>query len=122
MKILIVFVLSILVLGFSCKEDHVEQPFDITYVEGVILDSLTNDPLNEVEISLFKSTFLTVAYPVRKAYSDQYGKFKIDYVTEKESLRSYYLQFSKSGYYYSYPYLNLEIGKKQTVKIKLLKN
>lgn len=121
MKILIVFVLSILVLGFSCKEDHVEQPFDIIYVEGIILDSLTNDPIQNATISLRKSGgFFNPPILVREAYSNQYGKFKIDYTTDAEGFTVYSLDFSKPEYY-SRRVRDVETGKKQSINIKLLK-
>lgn len=91
-------------------------------MEGTILDSLTNDPIQNAAISLRKSGgFFNPPILVREAYSNQYGKFKIDYTTDAEDFIVYSLDFSKSGYF-SHRVRDVETGKKQNFTIKLLKN
>ena len=118
----IVILLFSSILGFSCKEDHVDQPFDIIYVEGVILDSLTKDPLVEVEVTFYQGERISFypSIPVSDTHSNQYGEFKIHYVIENDNFRYFDLKLSKSGYY-SHNNLRIEKGKKQNITIKLLK-
>ena len=118
----IVILLFSSILGFSCKEDHIDQPFDIIYVEGVILDSLTSDPLIEVEVTLYQGERVSFypSIPVSDSHSNQYGEFKIHYVAESDNFRYYDLKFYKSGYY-NRKDLRIEKGKKQNITIKLLK-
>jgi hypothetical protein len=112
-----------LTLIYSCDK---KEKDNTTIVYGMVIDSLTNVPLKDVTVQLFKCAFMDESpYEVSgyETTSDTLGKFYLEFESE-EDLVSYYIKVSKNGYIYYSDYfdlINIETRKRQNIIVKMLK-
>jgi len=115
----------LLILAFSCQKK--EEKNNLTVINGLVIDSLTNNPLKDVNVQLYKDKMLSEFPLPVSGYStltDTFGKFYLEF-TNDESFVSYSLSVSKKGYQNYSPYFNstipIVVDKKQSLTIKMFK-
>jgi hypothetical protein len=119
--ILFIIIFSFLIIS-SCKKKE-EDP--TTIVNGLVIDSLTNAPIHDVKVQLFKSELLDdFAIPAGfNTATDTLGKFYLEFESES-GFFSYSLEVSKEGYQHYSQFgsrISIESRKSQNITIKMIK-
>ncbi len=114
LKINLVLLVMIVLTLISCKK---EEPSNTTIVNGLIIDSLTQKPIDSVFVNLQQEDLFTYPAQIMKTRSDSKGTFKFNF--EWGNGHSYSIKIAKLGY----KNLNSVWIKKgeQTLKLTLIK-
>jgi hypothetical protein len=111
----LLFVSLIFFVIFSCQK---KEDSKTTIINGLIVDSLTNMPINDVSVSLMNYK-LFVSFPsiISNVHTDSLGRFLInfDFVDGGYTLSVYKIGYKELNY------VDFKTGKTQNLTIKLLK-
>lgn len=113
MRFFLSFILVVSVL-YSCKEDD----SNTTIVNGQILDSQTNQPIESVTVTLQQEDLFVYTIPLQYMLTSSDGKFNFKF--EWKEHHAYSLKASKIGYNFSNSVF-LTKGIEQEITIKLVK-
>lgn len=88
------FIIAFLILG--CEREGWDRP-EFLYVSGVVVDKANGSPIQNAEIYIERSSFMSVSIIDTVLYTDSNGKFgfKIEPVDDF----SYHFLVEKSGYH-----------------------
>ena len=122
MQILLISVFFLVIIS-SCQK---KEEDNTTIVNGFVIDSLTNIPIKDADVQLYKSELFDEMATSVSGYdtvTDSIGKFYVEFESEKGFI-AYYLKVSKNGYINNSQFgdlIHIETRKSQRITIKMSK-